>query len=331
MLHKLILISLTALPLLVSGSARAGQALEPTELATPAPVSLNESVRLDGKIIHLGDLFSNTGDKAGSAIAYTPAPGKRAIYDARWLYQIARAHKLNWRPLSRFDRIVVERSSTVIDHKQIAEETLLALVEQGADPDMEVEFSNRMLRLYVAGDADAIVGVEDSILDPRTNRFSAIIYAPAGDPAAKRIRVTGKLHRTQDVPVPVRRILAGEIIHKEDLKWVKLRARRLQNDVVVSALGLIGKSPRRGLRLGQPVRMSAVRRPTLVSKGSLVTIILNSPKMRLTALGKAVTSGSEGDVIQVTNQQSNKVIEAEVTGSGRVAVRPAAQLAMTPN
>jgi flagella basal body P-ring formation protein FlgA len=292
------------------------------------PVTLQDSVRLDGKIVYLGDLFINTGTKAQIAVAYSPAPGKRTVFDARWLYRIARANKLKWRPLSRFDRIVVERTSTVISRQQIAEEILVALIDQGADPDMEVEFSNRMLRMHVPGDALAEVGIEDSALDLRSNRFSAIIHAPAGDPGAKRIRVTGRLHSTLDIPVPARRILGGEVIKKDDIKWIKVRSKRLRNNIILSDLDLVGKAARRGLQTGQPVQKRSVKRPVLIQKGKLVTIMLNAPKMKLTVQGKALEDGSAGDVIQVTNSQSDMTIEAEVIGPGRVAVRSTPQLAM---
>jgi len=334
MLRNLLLISLAFLAIASSGYAQADQdtgrqAGIIQSGSEQGPVTLRDSVRLDGKIVYLGDLFANVGDKSGIAVAYTPEPGQRSVLDARWLARVARSNRLDWRPLSRFDRVIVERASTVISREQIAEEVLTALSDQGADPDMEVDFSNRMLRLYVAGDAIASVGVEDAILDPRSNRFSAIIVAPAGDPAAKRMRVTGQLHQVSEIPVPAHRVLGGDVIRKQDLKWIKVRVKRLQNDVIMTEQDLIGKSPVRGLREGQPVRVSAVRNPVLVKKGSLVTILLMAPKMTLTAQGKALSDGSEGDVIQVKNTRSKIVVEAEVTGSGRVAVRPAAEIAMT--
>ena len=111
----------------------------------------------------------------------------------------------------------------------------------------------------------------------QNQRFSALVYAPRNDPSAKRTRITGRLHITNEVPVPNRRILRGEVIQETDLKWTKVRSRRLQTDIIMSPDDLIGKSPRRGLRKGVPVRQTAVRRPILIPKGSLVTIFLNSP------------------------------------------------------
>ena len=63
-------------------------------------------------------------------------------------------------------------------------------------------------------------------------------------------------------------------------------------------------------------------------KGSLVTLILQTPKMTLTARGKALQPGSEGDVIRINNLQSNTVVEAEVVASGRVMVRLTTTIAL---
>jgi flagella basal body P-ring formation protein FlgA len=77
-----------------------------------------------------------------------------------------------------------------------------------------------------------------------------------------------------------------------------------------------------------PIQTSAIQRPILVAKGSLVTIILRTPKMTLTAQGKALDNGADGDTVRITNSQSKKVIEAEVTGTARVAVVPSGSMAM---
>ena len=291
-------------------------------------VTLKEAIRIESNIIRIGDIFRHTGKKAEIAIGYAPSAGKRAIYDATWLYRIAKAYQLNWRPLSRHHRIVVERASRVISRDQIASELLTALSDHGVNGNLEIEFSNRALRLYVPENESGEIGFDELNYNPRNNRFTGIVFAPSNDPSAKRIRITGRLHITSEIPVPRRRILSSEIIKKTDIKWIKVRSRRLQTDIIVNLEDLIGKSPRRGLREGLPVRLSAVRRPILVPKGGLVTIVLAIPKMRLTAQGKAIIAGSEGDVIQIKNTQSNKVIEAEVIGTNRVAVRPTVSLAM---
>ncbi len=317
------------LPILL---ALALSVLAPPAAAAPAaegaPVTLRQSVTVSGELVRLGDLFVPAGDKAEAAVAYAPAPGKRAIFDARWLYRVARAYGLNWRPLSIHEKAVVARESIVIGRREIADRILAALVDKGVDADMQVELSNRMLRIHVAGDSTATVAVEDVVYEPRTRRFIAIVAAPADDPAARRIRVTGRLHRVIDVPILTRRVLAGEVIRERDVKWVRMRSDRLQRDTIQDPGGLIGKSPRRGLRAGVPVRVSDVRLPVLVPRRSLVTIVYRVRSMTLTTQGRALDDGGAGDTVRVANTQSNTVVQAVVTGANRVSVQPAGPIAM---
>lgn len=301
---------------------------KPALMQPAAKTVVRANAEVTTHLIKLGDLFTNIGDKAAIEVAYAPEPGKRAVFDARWLYRVARAYKINWRPLSDRVRTVITRQSQVIGRAEIEDMILEALEGKGADMNSEVELSNRLMRLHLPGDSLASLALEDVAFDPRSKRFTAVIAAPAGNGTSKRHRVRGRLFTTAEIPVLNRRMLAGEIIKADDLKWIKVRANRLQSNTIASETDLIGHTPRRGLRAGYPVLTSAVRRPILVEKNSLVTMMLRTPKMTLTAQGKALEAGSEGDVIRISNSQSKTVIEAEVVGDGRVAVRPTTLVAM---
>jgi flagella basal body P-ring formation protein FlgA len=290
--------------------------------AENAKVLLRDSVTVRSRMVRLGDVFANAGKKADIRIAYAPEAGKRAIFDARWLYRVARTYGLDWRPMGSQDQIVVERKSLVITRDEIEDTILAALVKYGAGPDMTLELSNRMLRLYVPADALATVGVEDAAYEPRTGRFTAIITAPANDPRAQRHRITGRLHKMTEVPVLNRRMLGKEVITKRDIKWIRVRSDRLRRDVIVNADDLIGMAAKRGLRPGTPLQASFVQRPILVAKGSLVTIYLKVPRMTLTTKGKALENGSDGDTVRIANTRSKTIIQAKVIGMGKVSARP---------
>jgi flagellar basal body P-ring formation protein FlgA len=134
------------------------------------------------------------------------------------------------------------------------------------------------------------------------------------------------------VPVLKARALKGDIIGEGDVEWVKLKSDRVQQDIIVDIHDLLGKTPKRGIRAGTPIRSADVNRPLMVEKNSIVMIIHQVPNMTLTAQGKALQSGAEGDVVQIKNGRSNQVVEAEVVGPGRVAVRGLVQqLSMSLN
>ena len=283
-------------------------------------ILLHESVKVRNRMVRLGDVFTSTGNKADIAIAYAPKPGKRAIFDARWLLRVARTYRLDWRPIGIEDQIVVERDSLIIAREEIEDSILSSLIQNGADKSMILELSNRMVRLYVPANTIAKVGVADTSYDPRTGRFTAIVMAPANDPRAIRHRITGRLHKMTEVPVLNRRIMGKEIISKHDIKWIRVRSDRIRRDTIIKANNLIGMAAKRGLKPGGPLNASVVQRPVLVAKGSLVTVSLKAPKMVLTTRGKALQNGSDGETVRIINIRSNTIIEAEVTGMGKVSV-----------
>ena len=296
-----------------------------------APVMLNGQVVVGERLVRLGDLFANVpADKAEIPVAYAPEPGREAILDARWLYRVAHHYGIDWRPLSAKEQAVVVRDSITVGRTEIEDHVRAALVERGADPSVGIELANRLMTLHLPAEASNRIAVDDIYHDPRSGRFTAMITAPAGSPQAERVRVTGKVFRTVEVPVIASRLLPGDVIDRTDIEWIEVRADDLQRDALVDAADLIGRTPTRGLAAGQPVRSRDVRDPLLVERGQLVTIYHRHPLMTLAVQGKALQNGSKGDVVRVQNTRSNTVLEATVSGAGRVVVQPAEQLAMTP-
>ena len=315
--------------LLASALWNPANAVTKTAVEMPnGPVMLNEKVSVNGSIIHLGDLFKGVGDKAGIAVAYAPEPGKRAFFDANWLYRVAQNYQLPWKPMSLKQRTVVLRASTVIGTDEIKDHLLAALIEKGLDSDISIELSNRMLRLHVPDHGSASVAVEEITYNPSTQRFAANIIAPADAPDPKRTRVTGRIFRMLEVPVLNRRLGKGEVIRSRDIKWVDIRSKRVGRNIITDETDLIGMSSKRAMRMDTPIRRSEIGHPVLVNKGSLVIMTMSTPLMRLTSQGKAEENGIDGDTIRVLNTQSNKIVQAVVTGAGQVSVIPISHIAM---
>lgn len=285
------------------------------------PVLQTDTVTVNDDVVRLGDLFQGLDEKADRAVAYAPAPGRRAVFDARWLYRAAQAHALDWRPQSLRDRVRVERASTVIDREEIEQHVLDALADEGVDIDRAtVRLSNRTLRLHLPADTEPEVSVEDVTYDARRSRFSAVIAVIADGADDRRLRVSGQLQRMVDVPVLARRLARGELISADDVRWISQSSRGLRRNVIMSAEDLVGFETKRALSAGSPVNAADVRPPIAVGKGDLVTIQFRTARMHLTARGQALENGGRGDLIRVTNLQSRQIVEAVVRGPGVVAV-----------
>ncbi|MEK9673510.1 MAG: flagellar basal body P-ring formation chaperone FlgA [Rhodospirillaceae bacterium] len=334
--RKYLLTAIVALALL---PLAAGQALgngerirkgDPAPKAeASAPLLSREAITVEGRIVYLGDLFVNAGEHADVAVAYAPEPGERAIFDARWLYRVARAYRMKWRPISAQQQTIVQRASQVIERADIEDTILAALVEKGAEPDSLLELNVQLTRLHVPTNVQATVGIDDITYDPRTKRFATILSAPAKDPAGRKLRLTGRLHAVVKIPVAARVLGRNETIADRDVKWIKVRADMILPDTIIKAEDIVGMAAKRGLRPDTLVRQSDVERPVLVERNSIVTVTLVYGPMALSAQGKSLEKGSLGDVIRVKNKRSKAVFEAKVTGPGRAeaTINAAAELA----
>jgi len=284
------------------------------------PVVLKSHVVVDGPMVLLGDLFEGAGAQADTAIARAPAPGKQVEVGARWLAAVAQAYGLAWRPSSPLERTMVERASTAIDTRRIEGELIDALARRGVTGRISLVLDQPGLQLNLPMDAEPTMAIAGLTHDPTSGRFTAIVLAPAtGTPLAKAT-ISGRAVTMTDVPVLRRRIEPGEVIRADDIEWTSARTDRLGRDVIVDAQDLVGKSPRRPMRPGDPLMGSELRAPVMVAKNSLITIRLETPRLSLTAQGRALEPGAAGDAIRVVNTKSNKIINATVIDSSTVSV-----------
>ena len=153
----------------------------------------------------------------------------------------------------------------------------------------------------------------------RSGRFTAMLAAPANDPDAKLVQVSGRVQSVDQIPVLRNRIVPGETIGKGDIDWVDVRG-QVASNMITDANDLIGQSPKRPLMPGVAIRSGDIGKPEQVLKGATVTMNVISPGMVLSASGRAIGGGSTGDTIQVMNLQTKRTIEATVVGPNRVEV-----------
>ncbi len=291
-------------------------------------VVLKEHVVIKANVIRIGDLFSNAGEKATVPIAYAPAPGQRLVLDVNWLYRAASAYKLNWKPFTHNQHAVVVRDSITFKQDAIKARIREALMNQGINKADEIELGDRLYNIHAPNEFGTKLDVEEIAFDKKSGRFTATLSITSSKPGTIRRVLGGWVRKMTSVPVLARRISTYDVIKQHDIKMVPVRSNRVQEETIVNAKYLIGKSPSRTLTPGAPLRRKDVRPPLLVTKGSLVTMILQGKFMRLTARGRALESGSKDDVIRIRNSKSNKKIEAVVIGPGKVSIDPLGHMAM---
>jgi len=293
-------------------------------LALPAPAVavplLKPAATVEGSVIHLGDLFDGAGERAAVPVAAAPPPGSKVILNANWLAALAQSQHLDWQPGSDYDQVTVDRASRAITADEIAGRLRDALASRTPLDNAEVKFDQAAPHLMVGAEAPATLVFNNLTFDPASGRFSALVSTVERGSVPDRLRVSGHLVRRTEVLTPVRLISPGETIAQSDITEVSLRNDRLGQGAVTEIADLVGKTPRRALRPGEPVHAGDVEVPIVVHRNSVVTIVLQTATMRLTAEGKAVEDGGMGAVIRVANTKSSRVIDAVVAGPNTVTV-----------
>ncbi len=296
-------------------------------LPARAAPTLRPAVTVDAAVIRLGDFFTDAGAHAGDVVAPAPPPGASTIFDANWLADAAHEHDIDWQPGSSFDRTTVTRATRAVSGDAVMARLRQEFARTQSLDGAQIQLDNTAFQLLVAKNAPDTIAISDLIFDARSGRFSAMVSAPADDPAAAGQRVTGSLVRLTRLPALSRAVAPGETIGQGDIETIELRAERVAGDIVADSRALIGKTPRRPLQAHQPLRASDVETPLVVHRDDLVTIVLRTPSLQLSTQGKALDDGAMGATIRVANTKSNRVIDATVTGHNLVTVAAPAALA----
>lgn len=297
----------------------ASAASPPAAAATAMPLILKQRVVVGGEGIRLSDLFANVPQAVDGRIADSPAPGDRMVFGARQLLQYVKAFGLRWAPRDAKIYAEVVRDSMPVPPELLREALGREIaVQMPATSDFDIEIYNRDVPLFTATGSRPDLVIRNLAVDQRNNRFDATV-ALAGS-AASSVVVSGRIEPMIEVPVLRIHAMPGDVIAETDIQWLRLEARRAGANTVTRIEDLVGRTPRRPISAGQAVRMSDVRPNFVVERGDIVTIVLKSGTMTLTARAEALERGAVGSVIRVRNNHSKKVLETRVLAADTVAV-----------
>lgn len=199
---------------------------------------------------------------------------------------------------------------------------LVSLVQQrnGGRP-VEISFHGNDNGFSVPSTAEW--RVDGFTFDDRSGRFTGTLAATG---APETVRISGRASPVEAMPVLKSRVAPGETIGADAVEWRQVPAGRYTSAYIDRIDDLIGQTPKRTLNIGQPIRSADIGRVEQVSKNALITMVAQVPGLTITTTGRALEGGAIGDVVQVMNLQSKKVIQATITGSNQVQVTTAPRL-----
>lgn len=284
-------------------------------------LTLKENVTVNDDVVRLGDLFEQPLSMGDSPVAQAPLPGQTIVLDNRFLRSLIRAYSLDWAPASKYQRILVARAAHKIDPAQVNQQVKDALRDYlGTDKEVEIAFDVGDTNLVLPTNVPATLAVQDIRFDPASQRFAVQLVAPASGPTLINRQVAGSVYETVQLPVLARSVAPGEVIQQADLDWLAIRIDHVAGNAVTDPKQLVGMTARRPLRSGQMLRLSDVAMAPTIHRGSMVTLLVQTSNMTLTAQGRALEDAAIGQPIRVVNPMSNKTLTGVVKDPTTVAI-----------
>jgi flagella basal body P-ring formation protein FlgA len=309
---------------LAFAAALAAPALASTP-ADPAIPSLKDTASVEGEFVRLGDLIENIGANAKTPVFRAPELGQSGTIQVYRVIEAARANGVSVFDTRGISEVVITRAARTIPIAEIERAVAETAAKQiGIDnaSNVSVYFDSSVRPLVVEPNAATALRIVQFNYDPRSQRFDASIDMPGSAVTRKRaVRISGYLYESIEVPTLARAFSRGEIIRDGDIEMQRRPKAELTADTLRNTAAVIGHAARRDLRAGVPLRVSEMMKPELVGRGDTVTLTFESPGVMLSVRARAVESGTEGDVIPVTNPQSKRTVQATVDGPGHVIVR----------
>ncbi len=286
-----------------------------------AEARLRVAVTVAAPEVTLADLFEGARPEARSVVvAQSPAAGERLVLRLQDIAAWAERAGIAWQGPPGVRAVTVTRQVQEVPKSLLVEHLRRALVKQTRDDHIDIQISSGRTALTVPVDIAPSLRVTDMDYDAASGRFTASVVAPANGAAADTVRVSGRVVRVSAVPVLRGRLNLGETIGAGDIAWQSLPVERIDRTMITRAEDLVGLTVRRPIMPMTPLRNGDVKRQEMVAKGALVAMILTAPGLSLTASGQALESGAAGDVIQVANAGSRRVVPAVVVGPNQVRV-----------
>jgi flagella basal body P-ring formation protein FlgA len=323
MLHQSLLIA-AALFVLADAGADAAQ------VSAPVP-TLKAETTVTADVVKLGDLIDNAGPAAAIPVFHAPELGATGTIQTHRVIQAARENGLAQFDTRGLSEVMIARAARTIPLAElehaVAEAAKRNLGLASID-DVSIRFDRDVRALHVEPTAVETPRVVQFNYDPHSQRFDGILEVPGSLALRKKpVRLSGSLVETVETVVLVRPLARGELLRESDILVERKPRAEIPADAVTKVAAVIGSAARRALRPGQTLRPADLMKPDLVGRNDIVTILFEAPGLSLTARGRALTAGAEGETVTVINPQSKRVLQATVTGPGLVVASRGAALA----
>ena len=305
---------------LLAVSAAAALAQTRDDIAAPV---LRASVTVAGDLVRIGDVIDNAGSAAQIAIYRAPDLGTTGSLPTAQVIAVLRTHQVIGVDTRDIREISVTRLARTLDSKDIELQVARALEHRnslGDAANLALTFDRDVQSIQLDASNTGAMQPVAARFDPRNGRFDVTLeVSNEVSSVPVRMRFTGSAVETVEAAVLTRGVERNEVLKASDVT-IERRPKAEVGSDAASRDRAVGMQARKQLRAGQALRIAELAKPDLVQRDQSITLIYDAVGLYLTVRGKALESGTEGDVVNVLNLQSKRTVSGVVVGRGQVAV-----------
>ncbi len=291
-----------------------------------APV-LRANVTVESDVVRIGDVIDNAGTSAQIAIYRAPDLGTTGLLPTAQLIAALQAHQVIGVNIRDIKAVSVTRLARTLEGKEIESQVAHALEHRnglGDAANLSLTFDRDVQDVRLEAWNTGALQPISVRYEPRNGRFEVSFeIANETNSARTKLRFTGIAIETVEAAVLTRGVERNEVLKSSDVITERRPKGEVGGDVAVRNRA-VGMQMRKQLRAGQVLKVADLAKPDLVQRDDNITLIYESTGLYLTVRGKALEGGTEGDVVNVLNLQSQRTVSGVVIGRRQVAISIAA-------
>jgi flagella basal body P-ring formation protein FlgA len=131
---------------------------------------------------------------------------------------------------------------------------------------------------------------------------------------AKAVTFKADVERIAQAWTAKRNLAAGDVVGEDDVELSEINPNSLTSSVVVNIDDAVGLEVKQPIAAGQIVQTLSLRRPLVVKRGELITVLSVAAGVQVKATAKALAEAALGDVILLEAVETKKQFQGRVTG-----------------
>jgi flagella basal body P-ring formation protein FlgA len=149
---------------------------------------------------------------------------------------------------------------------------------------------------------------------------SFLVAAESGGKEHLRLWVRAELRVFEEVVVSSQALASQDIVKASDVRLERREIAGLQGRPFYRIDEVVGQQVARAIPVNETLTQKKLERPTVMRRGSAVTLVYETGALRVETPGIAEENGKTGELIQVKNPSSGKLLRGRVLDGRMVRI-----------